>query len=303
MRSPFTALLLLFTAAVFAKGAPEADTFLYQINRQSQPVSYLLGTIHIGRTNVALPDDYRRTLDKTAQLVVEFDEEAMSAAEISRMQQMMTGTQPLKTTLGAARTQRLIAALSVGEEPPPISPDSTMKPWAVWTVSQGAFAPKGYSYRHGIDSLLIQTAKQQHKPVTALEGTELFDRFAALPEAAVIRSLDSFTAHHRAFLNDIVTLERDYRRQKAKKIWAEIADPDHQLRFMPKEDRKLWHDFMYQKLLSDRNRAWLPQILRTLPQKPTLIAVGGAHLFGEDGLIELLRQAGYRVQPVSVGAY
>ena len=35
-----------------------------------------------------------------------------------------------------------------------------------------------------------------------------------------------------------------------------------------------------------------------LPQKPALVAVGSAHLFGEQGLILRLRQIGYKVEPI-----
>ena len=55
---------------------------------------------------------------------------------------------------------------------------------------------------------------------------------------------------------------------------------------------------MYQQLLVERNQQWLVRLVEILPQQPTLVAVGAAHLFGEQGLILRLRQVGYRVEPV-----
>ncbi|WP_416191939.1 TraB/GumN family protein [Neisseria sp. CCUG12390] len=298
MRHLFCTFLLLFAAAAFAKGEPEADTFLYRISKQGRPVSYLLGTIHVGKRNSTLPADYRRALGRVSQLVVETDEESMSGTEIRRMQQIMADTRPLKTSLGEARIQRLQRILTTGQEPLAFSPDSRTKPWVLWMAAQSMFTPKGYSYRHGIDHLLIQTAKKQQKPVIALEGAEQLDYFDGLPEDAVIRSLDSLVTHHRAFLDETVSLERDYRARRARKIWAEIANPAHQLRFLPEQDHPLWHEFLYQKLLTKRNQTWLPRLIEILPQKPTLVAVGSAHLFGGQGLIVRLRQVGYQVEPV-----
>ena len=55
----------------------------------------------------------------------------------------------------------------------------------------------------------------------------------------------------------------------------------------------------YEKLLLvDRNRRWMPTIETFAHSKPTFIAVGAAHLPGEDGLVKLLRRRGYTVEPV-----
>lgn len=51
-------------------------------------------------------------------------------------------------------------------------------------------------------------------------------------------------------------------------------------------------------LLSNRNRAWMEQIPKMLANAPTLVVVGAAHLVGDEGLLSLLRQSGYTVDPV-----
>ena len=51
----------------------------------------------------------------------------------------------------------------------------------------------------------------------------------------------------------------------------------------------------------ERNMAWLPKIkswLKEGEEKKPFIAVGAAHLFGEQGLIDLLRKEGYELLPV-----
>lgn len=51
-------------------------------------------------------------------------------------------------------------------------------------------------------------------------------------------------------------------------------------------------------LLKDRNEKWIPKIINIAKEEPTFFAVGAAHLGGANGVIRLLRQAGYSVEPI-----
>lgn len=52
------------------------------------------------------------------------------------------------------------------------------------------------------------------------------------------------------------------------------------------------------KLLDTRNLAWMKKIPSVMSQKPTLFVVGSLHLPGPNGILSLLRQAGYKVKAV-----
>ena len=52
------------------------------------------------------------------------------------------------------------------------------------------------------------------------------------------------------------------------------------------------------KIINDRNANWLKKMPTLMAQMPTLFAVGAAHLTGEKGVLNLLRQAGYTVEGV-----
>jgi uncharacterized protein YbaP (TraB family) len=51
-------------------------------------------------------------------------------------------------------------------------------------------------------------------------------------------------------------------------------------------------------LLTVRNLNWIPIIDQKMKEKSCFIAVGAGHLAGKDGVIELLKQKGYDVNPV-----
>ncbi|MDO5639266.1 MAG: TraB/GumN family protein [Neisseria sp.] len=297
-----TLFMLLASAFALAQGAPEADTFLWKISKQGRPDSWLLGTVHVGKVGSSLPAQYQRTLNQVAQLVVESNadelEQPRHAADAAKMMQMMSDTRTLNQSLGRVRVSALKQILTQGNDSLPVEGNSKTKPWALWISVQSLYSPQGYSYQYGIDNLLIQQAGKQQKTIIALERIEPMYYISAIPEDKIKRSLDMLIFNYRKVLEEQKTLVDDYQKHRASAIWEEVSNPDEQLKYLPQQDRVFWQKLMYQQLLLERNQQWLPKLIEILPQQSTLVAVGAAHLFGEQGLILRLRQVGYQVTPV-----
>ena len=51
-------------------------------------------------------------------------------------------------------------------------------------------------------------------------------------------------------------------------------------------------------ILVNRNKNWIPVMAKMMKDKPTFFAVGAGHLGGDVGVIALLKEAGYKVQPI-----
>ena len=51
-------------------------------------------------------------------------------------------------------------------------------------------------------------------------------------------------------------------------------------------------------LLEERNFYWMEKIPELITNQPTMIGVGACHLYGKDGLINLLRHKGYKLEVV-----
>jgi len=51
-------------------------------------------------------------------------------------------------------------------------------------------------------------------------------------------------------------------------------------------------------IITDRNINWVGQLTQLMPEKSCFVAVGCLHLAGEKGLVTLLKNAGYTVEPV-----
>lgn len=76
-----------------------------------------------------------------------------------------------------------------------------------------------------------------------------------------------------------------YKNQNLNKL-NELIDADDSM-------SKLGDDF-----LKNRNADWISKIEKRIKEKQTFIAVGAGHLAGNDGVLNLLKQNGYIVEPV-----
>ena len=51
-------------------------------------------------------------------------------------------------------------------------------------------------------------------------------------------------------------------------------------------------------LISHRNATWMEKMPSIMTAHPTFFAVGALHLVGDEGLLQLLRKAGYEVEGI-----
>ena len=56
--------------------------------------------------------------------------------------------------------------------------------------------------------------------------------------------------------------------------------------------------FIGDNVIENRNRRWISKIVPAIEENPTFIAIGVRSLYGENGLINLLKKKGYTVEPV-----
>ncbi len=54
------------------------------------------------------------------------------------------------------------------------------------------------------------------------------------------------------------------------------------------------------KMLDNRNISWIPVIEKHIAVTPSFIAVGGGHLGGKNGVVNLLRAKGYTLTPIKL---
>ena len=79
-----------------------------------------------------------------------------------------------------------------------------------------------------------------------------------------------------------------YMAQDLARIEAVITDPE-----IGGDDPEAMDALIY-----DRNRDWAVKLSRMMPERACLVCVGAGHLPGDQGLLQLLRNRGYTVEPM-----
>lgn len=303
-------LALIFSLCCLIRSAAAAkaeDGLLWQVSKKGQPVSYLIGTMHLGKSGSTLPADFQAALNRSGVLVLETrvspEYLQQHPQAVRQMLAHYDHPRPLRETVGSRRlaAARLIYADSPLKDLNILFQDEAqIAPWVLWFHFSYALMPAGYDLEHGIDLLLERSAQAQGKPVRALEADEALVMLKKLPEDLVLRGIDTALRHHRVLRRQNGNMLALYQTRRLNELWHLMQRPEYLAYGMGSADvrviRRLFHD----DLIVRRNRNWLPKITAMLPQGSHTIAVGAAHLPGPDGLIALLRREGYRVVPLNL---
>ncbi len=143
----------------------------------------------------------------------------------------------------------------------------------------------GFKEDLGVDIYFYQRAKALNKPIFGLET--ISDQANVLvengkkSEEQLLFTIGSLPEYKIA-LNEMVQAWRNGQ--------VDVLD-----RFLNQDERN--DPEMFYRMFAKRNARWLPQIERLTREKfNCLVIVGAGHLVGNHGLIETLRQRGYRIE-------
>ena len=280
------ALLLLGVQAANAQ-------LLWKISgRGIEKPSYILGTHHaVPYTFCDTIPGLMKAFGEVGHVVGEFDMlkmGAMTPQQMQNMQKMMM--MPADTTMASlfsdAQRDTLDAYLknTLGAN---LQMLSSMKPMTIMvTVQQKMFMEiiPDIASLTGIDKYMQTLAAEKGKQVGGLEtmeyqlgllyGSSLQDQADALMD--MVRRSNS-----KELLQELTAA---YRTQNLDTLWKIFQDQMTELE--------------YDALVKTRNLNWLEEMKVLLPTQSTLYVVGAGHLPGDSGMINLLRDAGYKVKPV-----
>lgn len=280
------ALLLLGVQAANAQ-------LLWKISgRGIEKPSYILGTHHaVPYTFCDTIPGLMKAFGEVGHVVGEFDMlkmGAMTPQQMQNMQEMMM--MPADTTMASlfsdAQRDTLDAYLknTLGAN---LQMLSSMKPMTIMVTVQQKMLMEiipDIASLTGIDKYMQTLAAEKGKQVGGLEtmeyqlgllyGSSLQDQADALMD--MVRRSNS-----KEMLQELTAA---YKTQNLDTLWKIFQDQMTELE--------------YDALVKTRNLNWLEEMKRLLPAQSALYVVGAGHLPGDSGMINLLRDAGYKVKPV-----
>ena len=283
--------LVLALAAISALSEPlraQEKNFLWKASGDKNTV-YILGSIHLlKRDSAALKPVVEEVFRKSKRLVLEID---LLKEGPAKFQQLLTekgvdSDGKLLPDQLSPETYKLAAqrAADLGVDLKLLAP---FKPWVVaLTMVVMQLQKLGYDPNSGIDHQLAQRAKEANKPVSGLETAEFqIDIFSRLtpPEQEMFL---------RQSLLEMDQLDKSV--DEMVEAWSRGDVAGGEKLFLESMRR---YPELKAKVIDERNRNWIPQIEQFLKQdEDILVVVGAAHLVGNEGVIELLKARGYKLE-------
>jgi uncharacterized protein YbaP (TraB family) len=284
-----TTVILAFcwlATATAATAEIEDRSFLWRAVSGERSV-YLLGSIHFMKADsYPLSPAVENAFEIAETVVFEADLDQLNRAAVLMLAE---GTLEGDAILADVVSQELYREVSKRLEAAGMSIGNftKMKPWMLaLSLTSFELMRAGYLGGEGVDAHFDARAKNEGKRRDALESVEFqvslfadltdeeseeFLRYTLVELDAVIPVVDEIVATWKA---------GDPTRMEA--LLAEGFDE---------------YEGLYERMVTDRNLAWLPKIEGLLEgDADAMVVVGSLHLVGKRGLIELLRAKGYEVE-------
>lgn len=278
--------------AVAAREVPRAEGAgpALWVVRDADSTIYLFGTVHVLRPTTAWGTDAVDSAFESADEVwFEISNPDDAAAMMPLIQQYGISPQrPLSSLLTAEEMAELnAAATGIGM---PAGQVDMLRPWfAALTLSVAPLVKAGYDPQSGVELVLKGRAQAAGKPIKAFETIDSQIRILAeLPEQEQLAFLRSTLEDYENAHVMVDAMVSDWSR-------GDVEALDRLIVQEMKQDSQVVYDAM----LTNRNTNWANQIQQILAGSGTaFIAVGAAHLAGDDSVQSILAQRGVTAERV-----
>jgi uncharacterized protein YbaP (TraB family) len=262
------------------------NTLLWQVSGNGlQRPSFLFGTFHLMcKEDIHFSDVLKKAVRSADEIYMEMDLDDPSTMLSGMLYMNMKGDKKLQDLYTPEEYQRLENYFS----------DTLQMPMVMFQKAKPYFLvallyPKMMecSSPAGIEEELMKIAKEDKKEIKGLETMQfqasVFDSIPYEWQAKeLLKNIDSFSVYKKEF-DQMLFL---YKNQQLDSMKNLISKSEFGM--------EKYEDL----LLNDRNRNWVRQLKDIMKNESVFVAVGAGHLVGDSGLIHLLRDAGYKVEPL-----
>jgi uncharacterized protein YbaP (TraB family) len=288
LRTVARLLAVLLLAGSAAPLRAQSRNFAWKVTG-GQTAIYLVGSVHLLTKdfyplNPGLENAYR----DSDLLVEEVDINEMTGAG-AQFAMLSRGMQPSSQPIDKVLSASTLALLTkkAADLSMPIEALKQFKPWMIaLTLEALQWQKAGFDPELGLDKHFFEQAKKDGKAVQGLETVEYqISRFDEMPMelqdhllAETLRTIDT----EQANMSKLIESWRTGDAPAVERIVLKDLQQEPQL---------------YQRLLVERNRNWMPKIDALFARRGrAMVVVGAAHLVGPDGLLAMLKAKGYRIE-------
>lgn len=259
--------------------------------------SYIFGTYHMAPSSMI---DRIAGIDQAIEacdvVVGEVEKDSLMSSEVqARMAKAMMA--PSDSTLDKLLSPQGYAIVEkvfnkyFGTMGVKLSQMKNLKPSAISTQMQAMQAIKYFPNLdpNSLIDVAVQTrANDLGRPSVALETVE--EQLELLFNAPLTEQAKS--------LLESCKNDEQFTVMSTKLVEAYMAQDLDQINAVINESSSQEEESAMDALLYSRNRNWAKKLQEIMPERACLVCVGAGHLPGEQGLLQLLRDAGYTVEPM-----
>lgn len=260
--------------------------------------SYILGTYHFAPASMIDKIPGMQQAFEGCDIVIgEINKEEMMSKD-AQAKMAMAMMAPPDSTLDKLFTPEEYAIIEgvfnkyFGGMGVTLSQMNMLKPSAISVQMQAMQAVKyfpNFSENEQIDMGVQTRANEMGRPSEGLETIqEQIDLLFGSPLTEQAKGLLEACQKDDLFVVQSSALVEAYMAQDLSKIEEIISDPE-----VGGDDPEAMDALIY-----DRNRNWAPKLISIMPERACLVCVGAGHLPGDQGLLQLLRNEGYTVEPM-----
>lgn len=281
MRFRFGFALLVFTTGLFAQ---EKNSLLWEITGNGlQEPSYLYGTMHVSRKIAFRLDDvFYDALYKSDIIVLESDPETWLTNRDSYKNNSW-GYGIGFITKGFYQypfivnnpTKELISSY--------LSFDDRLVNNILYRTNENSQNFEEDTY---LDMFIYQAGKKFSKPVVALENLEVSSVLVGRANMNAMKPKPDEWLQKKMQAQDVMTLLEDAYRAR-------------NINLIDSLDQAIYTDHYLNNMLYIRNRNMVDKLDSLIPTAKVFAGIGAAHLPGRKGVLQLLRNKGYTVNPLT----
>lgn len=258
--------------------------------------SYLFGTYHLSPLSIkdsiaAMPQAMTETSQVYGEVVM--SEMATPAFMQSIQQQMMMPKDTTLQSLFTPEQYELLGKIIKENMMVDIAMLAQLKPAAITQQLTVLFYMKhtpGFNPQEQLDSYFQQQAQQQGKKVGGLETAQ----------SQIDILFNNQTLQRQANLLYCAASDVEKLVGQSKRLIAayEKQDLDALLQLMEEREGTSCDPLPgeMEAMLDNRNKAWVEKMPAIMKEAPTLFVVGAGHLPGDNGVLNLLKQQGYKIE-------
>ena len=281
LKSLIIACIITFTSMSYGQDNKLSNSILWKIESPDLgKSSYLLGTLHMMcEEDFSIPEKVKAALKNSEQLVLEIN--LSDPLEMQALQKEVINSPKISETLNEDQFATL-DSISQGVMGAPLKTFDAYGLTSFYSIIIMKMLP--CSQVKSMESELTQMALENKLSIAGFEtATSQYSAIGkAYPPIENYRLILLHEEYNKDF-NEAIKLYKNEDIEEASNLLMKEEYMDSNAK---------------EHLLKIRNQQWLNKVPGMMASKSNLFAVGAAHLVGPYGLIQLLKEKGYRVTPV-----